>query len=118
MEQWRRLRIIVRQAAYSRTTPQVSGLFIPPQSLHRKKKEGRVMTIRKLLAAAILVASPIVAPADAAAPSHLSPADQMELQRVSAYLNSLQSVQGNFVQLSGDGRTARGTFYLKKPGRV
>ena len=72
------------------------------------------MKVRKLLAAMVLVGSAVAAPAHAVS----SPSDVSELQRVSAYLNSLQTVQGNFVQLSGDGRTARGTFYLKKPGRI
>ena len=72
------------------------------------------MTFRKLLAAMVLVGSAVTATAHAVS----SPSDVSELQRVSAYLNSLQTVQGNFVQLSGDGRTARGTFYLKKPGRI
>lgn len=76
------------------------------------------MTVRNFLATAILVGSVLTAQAQAASSSRLSPSDQMDLQRVSAYLNSLQSVQGNFVQLAGDGRTARGTVYLKKPGRV
>jgi outer membrane lipoprotein-sorting protein len=75
------------------------------------------MTIRNILAAVLLVGSILAAPAQAASP-RFSAADVMELQRVSAYLNSLQTVQGNFVQLANDGRTARGTFYLKKPGRV
>ena len=46
------------------------------------------------------------------------PADQADLQRASTYLNSLQSAEGNFVQLAHDGRTTRGTVYLKKPGRI
>ena len=73
------------------------------------------MKIPKLLAAALLFG--LAATAQAAAPSRSS-ADMTDLERVSDYLNSLQSVQGNFVQLAADGRTARGTLYLKKPGRV
>lgn len=82
------------------------------------------MTARKLLAAALLAGSALAASAAVAvpplapAPLHFSPSDTADLQRVSAYLNSLQSVQGGFVQLAADGRSARGTFYLKKPGRI
>jgi outer membrane lipoprotein-sorting protein len=81
------------------------------------------MTVQKLLSATALLAAAIAAPVQAAppvapAPQHFSPADQADLQRASSYLNSLQSVQGSFVQLANDGRSARGTFYLKKPGRI
>jgi len=81
------------------------------------------MTVQKLLTATLLIATVIAAPVQAAppvapAPMHFSPAEQADLQRASTYLNSLQSVQGSFVQLANDGRSARGTFYLKKPGRI
>lgn len=82
------------------------------------------MIARKLLAAALLTGSAFAAsaamavPPTAPAPLHFSATDTADLQRVSAYLNSLQSVQGGFVQLAADGRSARGTFYLKKPGRI
>lgn len=80
------------------------------------------MTIRKLLTAAMfagtIFAGPMAASPVWAAASQFSPADTAELQRVSAYLNSLQTVEGNFVQLAADGRTARGKVFLKKPGRI
>lgn len=74
------------------------------------------MVNRKLLAAALFTG--IAFAGWTAAEAALAPADTADLQRVSTYLNSLQSIQGNFVQLSADGRSARGTFYLKKPGRI
>ena len=64
------------------------------------------------------VSSAMAAPPTAPAPAHFSAQDAADLQRVSAYLNSLQSIQGNFVQLAADGRSAHGTLFLKKPGRV
>ena len=66
----------------------------------------------------LITAAGWAAPPLAPAPPHFSAADSADLQRVSAYLNSLQSVEGNFVQLAPDGRTARGALYIKKPGRV
>lgn len=74
------------------------------------------MVNRKLLAAALFAG--IAFAGWTGAEAALAPADTADLQRVSTYLNSLQSIQGNFVQLSADGRSARGTFYLKKPGRI
>ncbi|HEY4266548.1 MAG TPA: outer-membrane lipoprotein carrier protein LolA, partial [Micropepsaceae bacterium] len=47
-----------------------------------------------------------------------SSAEKADLKRVSAYLNTIQSVQGRFTQVDADGKTERGAFYLKKPGRV
>jgi outer membrane lipoprotein-sorting protein len=41
-----------------------------------------------------------------------------DLKRVSDYLNTIKSVQGRFTQISADGRSVQGTFYLRKPGRI
>src|SRR5213595_2812052 len=38
--------------------------------------------------------------------------------RVSAYLSSLQTLVGNFVQVGPDGSKTRGDFYIQKPGKV
>ena len=38
--------------------------------------------------------------------------------RVSAYLSSLQSVTGNFVQVGPDGTRTKGDFYIQKPGKM
>jgi outer membrane lipoprotein-sorting protein len=38
--------------------------------------------------------------------------------RVSAYLSSLQSVVGNFVQVGPDGSKTKGDFYIQKPGKM
>jgi outer membrane lipoprotein-sorting protein len=81
------------------------------------------MTVQKLLGAIVVLATAITAPVQAVAPiaqapRHFSPEDQAALQRATTYLNSLQSVEGNFVQLAHDGRSTRGTVYIKKPGRI
>jgi len=38
--------------------------------------------------------------------------------KVSAYLSSLQSLTGNFVQVGPDGTKTKGDFYIQKPGKV
>jgi outer membrane lipoprotein-sorting protein len=48
----------------------------------------------------------------------LTEAAKAEMKRVSDYLNSITSVQGRFTQIGADGKTAQGTFYLRKPGRI
>ena len=38
--------------------------------------------------------------------------------KVSAYLSSLQTLVGNFVQVGPDGTKTKGDFYIQKPGKV
>ena len=38
--------------------------------------------------------------------------------RVSAYLSSLQTLVGNFVQVGPDGSKVKGDFYIQKPGKL
>jgi outer membrane lipoprotein-sorting protein len=40
------------------------------------------------------------------------------VDRVSAYLTSVRSLTGDFVQVGSDGRRTEGQFYLQKPGRI
>jgi len=40
------------------------------------------------------------------------------VERVNAYLTSVQSLVGDFVQVAADGGRTEGKFYLQKPGRV
>jgi outer membrane lipoprotein-sorting protein len=44
--------------------------------------------------------------------------DRADLDRVSAYLNSIRSLKGDFVQLGPEGQLDQGRFYLEKPGRM
>jgi outer membrane lipoprotein-sorting protein len=55
------------------------------------------------------------------APEPPSPFDGKQralLDRISAYLSSVQTMVGKFVQVGPDGGRTEGTFYLQKPGRV
>jgi outer membrane lipoprotein-sorting protein len=47
-----------------------------------------------------------------------SDADRADLDRVSAYLNSIHTMAGNFVQVGPDGQMDQGRIYLAKPGRL
>src|SRR5258708_30660533 len=53
-----------------------------------------------------------------APPVAFTEAQRADLKRISTYLNSLKSVEGHFLQIGADGKTERGEFYIKKPGRV
>jgi outer membrane lipoprotein-sorting protein len=41
-----------------------------------------------------------------------------QLDKVSAYLSSVQTMVGSFVQIGPDGGRTEGTFYIQKPGKV
>jgi outer membrane lipoprotein-sorting protein len=45
-------------------------------------------------------------------------AQRTDAGKVSAYLSSLQTLIGNFVQVGPDGTRTKGDFYIQKPGKV
>jgi outer membrane lipoprotein-sorting protein len=56
-----------------------------------------------------------------AAPSQATVFDAHQralLDKISAYLSSVQTVVGNFVQIGPDGRRVDGAFSIQKPGKV
>ncbi|EYD74712.1 Outer membrane lipoprotein carrier protein LolA [Rubellimicrobium mesophilum DSM 19309] len=63
--------------------------------------------MRRLALAATLALAPLAAAAQ-----------QLSLQEISDYLNSLQTATGGFTQVNADGSLSEGTFYIKRPGRV
>ncbi len=56
------------------------------------------------------------------APTNILPtfdaAQKAQAAKVSAYLSSLQTLIGNFVQVGPDGTKLTGDFYIQKPGKV
>ena len=58
--------------------------------------------------------------AGAAAATLATPAiaQQLSLAEVSNYLNQLQTAQGGFTQINGDGTLSTGQIYIKRPGRI
>ena len=69
------------------------------------------MNRRTLLSAAIALAVTATAPATYAQ-------DARELARISAYLNSVTTLVGDFVQVDPDGILSEGQFYMSRPGRI
>lgn len=45
-------------------------------------------------------------------------AQQLSLGQISQYLNQLQTAEGGFTQINGDGTLSTGTIYIKRPGRI
>ncbi len=48
----------------------------------------------------------------------LKPQDVADLNKVSAYLNAITSLQSNFVQVGPNGELDQGVIYARKPGRL
>jgi outer membrane lipoprotein-sorting protein len=61
----------------------------------------------------LLAAQPLLA-----APVAYNASDRAELDRVSAYLNSIRTMKGGFVQIDPSGNVDQGTFDISKPGRM
>lgn len=58
-----------------------------------------------------LAALPFAAPA-------LAASKPLSLNEISNYLNKLLSAKGAFTQVNPDGTLSKGTFYIKRPGRM
>jgi len=63
-------------------------------------------------AAAALATGPLAAPALAQG------YDRQTVDALNQYLNGITTMQGDFVQVYGDGRTQEGVFYMRRPGRL
>lgn len=72
------------------------------------------MKRRDLLSAAAALG--LAAAASFAPPAHAQ--DARELARISAYLNSISTLTGDFVQIDPDGLLSQGLFYMSRPGRI
>ena len=54
----------------------------------------------------------------AAARTQFNAADQADLDKVSAYLNSIRTMKAGFIQTGPEGDDVQGKLYLVKPGRI
>jgi outer membrane lipoprotein-sorting protein len=80
------------------------------------------MIRRTALAALIALASvvPVALPGIAAAkpPTQFTDEDKAKLKQVETYLNGIQTLKSQFQQVNPDGNLVRGTFQLKRPGKM
>ncbi|MSO77735.1 MAG: outer membrane lipoprotein carrier protein LolA [Alphaproteobacteria bacterium] len=77
------------------------------------------ITRRLLLASLAAVTTGLAAAMVLAAPPRpLSGDDQATVRRIEAYLNSITTLAGRFLQTSSDGGEASGRFYMWRPGRL
>ena len=69
----------------------------------------------------VVLAAPALTGASHPAPPHrvsLDDADRIILDAISARLNELATVKGEFTQINPDGSTSEGTFFISKPGKM
>ena len=66
----------------------------------------------------VVLATLAALPASAAEPMKLSPEQQEAVNAISDYLNSFQTLQGEFTQISPKGNSSQGIFYIAKPGKM
>ncbi|NQE62301.1 outer-membrane lipoprotein carrier protein LolA [Caulobacter sp. RHG1] len=79
------------------------------------------MTNRRILLAAGLaaaLASPALAQQGRPVPAKLSPEQQAQLDKATAYIQNLSSAKGRFVQTDARGTVTQGTLYLQRPGKA
>ena len=78
--------------------------------------------MHRIVSLVFLIGALLVATAAGQAPPsrlpEFSDADRADLDRISAYLNSIRSLRGDFVQIDPNGDFEQGRFYLQKPGRL
>ena len=49
---------------------------------------------------------------------NFTPTQRAQVDKVSAYLSSVQQLSGTFIQVGPDGSRLKGEFYIQKPGKV
>jgi outer membrane lipoprotein-sorting protein len=58
------------------------------------------------------------APPASATVTSFNATQRAQVDKISAYLTSVQQLMGNFVQVGPDGSRVKGEFYIQKPGKV
>jgi outer membrane lipoprotein-sorting protein len=66
----------------------------------------------------VAVAFGISTAAFGAKPITLSPAQIESINKISAYMNSFKTMQGEFTQISPKGNVSKGVMFISKPGKL
>jgi outer membrane lipoprotein-sorting protein len=66
----------------------------------------------------LALAAAVAGPALAAKPMALTPEQEAAVDAISDYINSFDTMQGEFTQISPKGNLSRGVFYIAKPGKM
>ena len=89
---------------------------------HSQRTRHRLLLIAAAVGLAVLLltlfASPLSGARAAPPVQQMAAEDGAVLDSISAYLNSIDHLQGGFLQVASDGDLTQGTFYLRRPGRL
>ncbi len=83
----------------------------------REKARTRTLVLAALAGVAILALA-VLTPLAGAQAAPLAPQDRADVDRITGYLNSIDHLQGGFLQVGPDGSITEGMFYLRRPGRL
>jgi outer membrane lipoprotein-sorting protein len=78
----------------------------------------RLLARRAFLVLVATVLLSTTATAERFQPITLTPKQVAEVQKINAYINSFQSLRGDFTQVSSRGQTSRGVMLISKPGKL
>jgi outer membrane lipoprotein-sorting protein len=84
--------------------------------MHRPERTGRRTFLTGI--GAVLLSAPCAARARAAAPGGAPVGREEWLRRLESHLDSLTTMKAAFLQVSSTGEVARGTFYMRRPGKL
>jgi outer membrane lipoprotein-sorting protein len=90
---------------------------VPPKTTGQSSGGGFLDNLKGLLNLDKQPERP-AATAPAATTSSFNAAQRAQVDKISAYLTSVQQLVGNFVQVGPDGSRVKGEFYIQKPGKV
>jgi outer membrane lipoprotein-sorting protein len=97
------------------TAPRTTGSIMPPAALGARAQAPATQ------APPAVVTNPFAAllgkPAGGTTTT-LDPQQRAIVDKVSAYLSSLQAVTGDFIQVGPDGTKTKGQLFISKPGKV
>jgi outer membrane lipoprotein-sorting protein len=84
--------------------------------MHRPERTGRRTFLTGI--GAVLLSAPGAVRARAAAPGSTPGGREEWLRRLESHLDSLTTMKAAFLQVSSTGEVARGTFYMRRPGKL
>jgi outer membrane lipoprotein-sorting protein len=91
---------------------------VPPRTTGQSSGGGGFLDNLKKLFDPDKQPAPPTATAPAPTTQSFNAAQRAQVDKISAYLTSVQQLVGNFVQVGPDGSRVKGEFYIQKPGKV
>jgi outer membrane lipoprotein-sorting protein len=115
--------VALTSAASAETIPLPTPAPLPKQGAAASTKPTATQGGGSGLAAGVkslfhLDREPEAPPTSPSTTAGFNSAQRAQVDKVSAYLSSIQQLVGDFVQVGPDGSRVRGEFYIQKPGKV